>query len=157
MLNVHGLNFHCVDWTQSFKVAQIIGHERKWWIHFEQRFIGSFDTDWIQMFNDMARVHMATRHMSPKSPFLNTPQGLILYLIHLIMDSNQCRQLCVISTQISSRHESPCSLVWLDFFPFPCSPTFFAFVLQFPNCRFVWNLLCSILYFIVNVFSMNKK
>ena len=115
----------------------------------------------IQMFDEMARVHVGAHHVSPKSPFLNTPRGAIFYLIHLIMTSDKCRRLCVISTKISL-YESPCScnypyllLASLTFFPFPCSLTFFTFVPLFPNCPFVWNLLYSIFYFGERV--MKKK
>ena len=42
----------------DLKVARIIWHERKRWIHSVQRFIGSFDID-----DDMAWVHLTTPEM----------------------------------------------------------------------------------------------
>ena len=143
-LNVYGINFHCVSWAQWFKVARIIGLERKRWIFSEQRFIGSSDTGWIQMFDDRAPVHVAAHHVSPKSPFLNTPRELILYLIHPIEFLTWVPlfpQLSVLAPYLTR-----------SFFPSPCSLTFFAFVPLFANCYFVWNLLKSIFYISEHVF-----
>ena len=83
-------------------------------------------------------------HWWEASTFLNAPQGLILYLIDRVMTSDECRLLCVISTQ-TNPHMNP--LV-----PTIIRTCVFALVLLFPNCPFVWNLLFSIFYFSERLF-----
>ena len=93
-----------------------------------------------------ANVRAAAHCVSPKSSFLNSPRGLILYLIDPIMTSDEYQRLYVIKYSDF--------LIRVSLFP---QSSVLAFLTLFSKLSFLSGIYFSLFSILMNVLSMNKR